>query len=78
MTGKELIIFILNYNLLDINLEDWLLSDSFLTLEQASVKLGIGTDSLSDMVRLGLVDHAEINGQIYLHKDIQLTNLKRR
>lgn len=78
MTGKEWIIFILNNNLLDENIEDLKLNDSFITLSEAAVKLGVGTNSLLDMIKLKLVDHVKFDGEIYLHKNVQLTNLKRR
>ena len=78
MTGKEWIIFILNNNLLDENLEDLRINDSFITLETAAVKLGVGTNSLTDMIKLGLVDHVKFDGQIYLHKNVQISHLKRR
>lgn len=78
MTGKDWIMFILNNNLLDEDIEDLRMNDSFLTLEDAAVKLGVGTNSLLDMIKLKLVDHVKFDGQIYLHKNVQLSQLKRR
>lgn len=78
MTGKDWIIFILNNNLLNEDIEDLKVNDSFLTLQQAAVKLGVGTNSLLDMIKLGLVDHVKFDGEIYLHKNVQLSKIKRR
>lgn len=78
MTGKDWIIFILNNNLLNEDIEDLKMNDSFLTLEDAAVKLGVGTNSLLDMIKLKLVDHVKFDGQIYVHKNVQLSQLKRR
>jgi len=78
MTGKDLVLFILNNDLLDEQIEDIKLNDSFLTIKEAAIKLGIGYNSLSDMIKLGLVDHIDIDGETYVHKNIDLTKLKRR
>ena len=78
MTGKDWIIFILNNNLLNEDIEDLKVNDSFLTLQQAAVKLGVGTNSLLDMIKLGLVDHVKFDGEIYLHKNVELSKLNKR
>lgn len=78
MTGKELIIFILNNDLLDAEIEDLRFNDAFYTVEAAAIKLHVGTNSLMDMIKLGLVDHVKFDGQIYIPKNVDLTNLKRR
>lgn len=77
MTGKDLVMFILNHNLLDVKLNTKV-RDLFLTVEEAAVKLGISTTSLNDMMKLGIVDYIIFDEKIYLHKDVQLTSKKRR
>lgn len=79
MTGKDLIMFILKYNLENVELGfDIPDGGEFITVEKAAVKLGISTTSLQDMIKLGLIDHIEIGESIYLHKDIDLSSIKRR
>ena len=79
MTGKDLILFILKYDLLDVDItSDAKFNDLFLTVEEAAVKLGVSTTSLVDMIRLDLIDYVAFDDVIYLHKDVALTSLKRR
>ena len=81
MTGKDLILFIINHDLLDVDMASHIkcsFSDLFLTVEEAAVKLGISTTSLLDMIRLGIIDYVAFDDVIYLHKDVTLTSIKRR
>lgn len=75
MTGKELVLFILNHDLLDVEIGTKITS-LFLTVEEAAVKLGISKTSLLDMIKLGVVDSITFNETIYVSKDIELTSLK--
>ena len=77
MTGKDLVLTIIKHNLLDVEI-DQKITDMFLTIEEAAVKLCVSTTSLEDMVRLGLVDSVRFGDKTYIHKDITLSNLKRR
>ena len=77
MTGKDLVLFIINHNLLDVEINKNI-CDLFLTVEEAAVKMGVGTNSILDMIRLGLIDYVAFNDKIYLYKDVDLTTLKRR
>lgn len=74
MTGKDLVLYIINNNLLDTEFNAKA-KDLFLTVEEAAVKLGISTTSLQDMIKLGIVDYVVFDEIIYVHKDIQLTSL---
>lgn len=78
MKCKDLVIFIINNNLLDEEIDDLKLSEAFLTLEQAAVKLGISTSSLRDIAESGMLDYIKYNDQLYFHENVSLTNLKRR
>ena len=77
MTGKDLVLFIINHNLLDVEINKNI-CDLFLTVEEAAVKMGVGTNSILDMIRIGLIDYVAFNDKIYLYKDVDLTTLKRR
>lgn len=80
MTGKELILFILNHNLLDVKMDGSTVHNLFMTIEQAAVKFGIGTNSVNDMIRLGLIDSVEFDGETYIYKGVVLptSSVKRR
>lgn len=79
LTGRDLVLLIINNNLLDVVLEDITIDDTiFLTVEEAAVKLGVGTKSLLDMYKLGLVPGFELGNKIYFDKDIKLSSIKRR
>ena len=78
MTGKDLILFIANHNLFDVELNKNTIKDLFLTIDEAAIKMKISTTSLLDMIRIGIIDYIEINDKIYLHKDVTLMQLKRR
>lgn len=80
MTGKDVILFILNHNLVDTKIDGYALNELFLTVEKAAVKFGIGTNSLKDMIRIGLIDCVEFDGEIYIYKDVVLptSTVKRR
>lgn len=80
MTGKDVILFILNHNLVDTKIDGYPMRDLFMTVEKAAIKFGIGTNSLKDMIKLGLIDCVEFNGETYIYKDVVLptTIVKRR
>lgn len=73
MTGKDLVLFIINHNLLDEEIDGSNMSKSFISLEDAAIKLGVSITSLEDMVKLGIFDHVIFDGKIYLHKNIDLS-----
>ena len=77
MSGKDLVLFIINHNLLDTEI-NWKVKDLFLTIEEAAVKLGISTTSLVDMLKLEMFDYVVFNDTIYVSKDIELSKIKKR
>lgn len=79
LTGRDLVLLIINNNLLDVVLEDISIDDTlFLTVDEAAIKLGISTNSLLDMYKLGLIPGFELGDKIYFDKDIELSSIKRR
>ena len=78
MTGKDLVLFIINNNLLDTEIgldpDD---KSLFLNAEQTSMKLGISTSSLLDMAKLGIIDSVDIDGKKYFYKDIDLSSIRK-
>lgn len=78
LTGRDLVLLIINNNLLDVVLDDVVIDDTlFLTVDEAAVKLGIGTKSLLDMYKLGIVPGFELGNKIYFDKDIELSSIKK-
>ena len=77
MTGKDLVLFIINHDLLNTEI-NWKVKDLFLTVEEAAVKLGISTTSLLDMLKLEMFDYVVFNDTIYVSKDIELSKIKKR
>ena len=77
MTGKDLVLFLINNDLLDKELGPKV-SDLFLSTSEAAVKLGISTTSMDDMVKLGIINHIKIDGVTYVSDHIDLKQLKRR
>lgn len=79
MTGKELILFILNHNLLDVVIDGSTVNNLFMTIEQAAIKFGVGTNSVEDMIKLGLIDSVEFDGETYIYKNVSLpTSITKR
>lgn len=77
MTCKDLVIFIIKHDLLDEKINSMKLNQLFLSLEEAAVKMGISTNSLLDMIKLGIFDYIMLDNKIYLHKDVRLTSCKK-
>lgn len=77
MTGKDVVLFIINNDLLNVEVNDNL-SGLFISSSEAAVKLGISTTSLEDMIKIGVIDHVKIDDIYYVSKNIDLKQLKRR
>ena len=77
LSGKDLVLFIINNNLMDITLDITMDEKLYLTPEKAAVKLGIGTSSLLAMYRLNLVPGIKIGDEIYFFNDIALPSNKK-
>ena len=76
MTGRELIMYILTNHLEDEPVfKDGRLM-GFMTLEEAAVKLGIGSASVQTMAQLGLIDSVQIAGMTYIPVNLRMDALK--
>lgn len=68
MTGKDLIIFILQNNLENVILEDIsVLFPNFYPVEKAAVKLGTGIESVKVLYTIGKLKGLEFNGDIFIY-----------
>lgn len=66
MTGRELIVYIL-----ENNLEDEVIFENgkifgFLSLQEAAVKFGVGVSTIATWVKLGMIKHIYIGDTIYI------------
>ena len=68
MTGKDLMIYILTNNLEDLSIED-ILAKTFLTEEQAAVKLKVGVETVRTMFNLNVLPGIKIGESIYIFAD---------
>lgn len=68
MTGRELMIYILEHGLENEPIED-VLSNAFLTEEQAAVKLEVGTETVRTLFNLNKLPGLKIGDTIYIFKD---------
>ena len=69
MTGKDLILFILNNDLLDeVILEDGALV-GFMNEEEAAVKFGVGVATVKVWCNLGMVKCIKIDDTFYILKN---------
>ncbi len=68
MTCKDLIIYILQNNLEDVELTDIsILFPNYLPLEQAAVKLHTGVETVKVLYKIGKLSGFECNGSIYIY-----------
>lgn len=75
MTGRELIIYILQNNLQDepvFNNGEFL---GFLTAEQVAAKLGFGTETIKTWAELGWVKGYSFNDELYFPANISAPEL---
>lgn len=68
MTGRELIIYILENNLEneEIFSGDTVNLPGLLTLEEAAVKMNTGVSTVRTLYTLGKIESCQIGGQIYI------------
>ena len=69
MTGKDLIIYILQNNLVDKDISE--ISSYFKTIsvEEAAIRYDVGTATIKSAFDMGLIDGFQINGQLYILDD---------
>ena len=68
MTGRELIIYILQHNLEDEEVFKNGIFVGFMTEEEAAVKFGVGVATIRTAYMLGLVQGFKIGEKVYLVK----------
>lgn len=77
MTGRDLIIYILENGLEDTNVFKNGKINGFLTVKEAAVKLGVGTATILLWYALGEIEGFYVAGELYLLKDIKDPRLER-
>ena len=70
MTGKDLIIYILNNDLENEEVEH-ILTQVFITEEKVAVMLGVGIETVRTMFILGLLPGIKIGGKTYIFNDYE-------
>lgn len=70
MTGKELILYILQNNLEDTVVLDGGLFIGFMTEEEAAVKFNVGTATIRAWYSCRMLDGTQIGDALYFRKDV--------
>lgn len=78
MTGRELIIYILQNNLEDKPVFEDGQFLGFLTVEQVAVKLGFGVETIKTWAELDWIECFEFNGELYFPANITTPELIRK
>lgn len=71
MTGRELIIFILENNLEDVSIFDGDMLPGLMTLDEAAVKWHSGRNTLKALFEMGKIPGVIIDEKIYIHKSVE-------
>lgn len=71
MTGRELIIFILENNLEDVSIFDGDTLPGLMTLDEAAVKWHSGRNTLKALFEMGKIPGVIIDEKIYIHKSVE-------
>lgn len=71
MTGKELILYILQNNLEDVNIDEFITGYfiGFMTLEEAAAKFEVGTQTVKLWHKYGLIKGIEVKDMILVCRD---------
>lgn len=71
MTGKDLVLYILQNDLLDdpVFLGERFLD--FMTIQEAAVKLDVGEATVRNWVKLNMIPSIQIGGKIFIPKNPQ-------
>lgn len=70
MTGRELIIFVMENHLEDVTIFDGDMLPGLMTLEEAAVKLEIGRNTLKALFEMEKLPGAVIDEKIYIPENI--------
>ena len=76
MTGKELILYILQHNLENeqISFENGFLD--FITVKDAAVKYNVGPETVKIWFTLGVIDGIRIGDEVYILPDAKPSGIK--
>ena len=66
MTGREIMLYILEHDLYDVNVFEDLRYLGLYTIEQAAVKLETGVESIKSLCMLNLIETKVISGTTYI------------
>ena len=69
MTGRDLILYILNNNLDNAPVVDNGRFLMFSTVDEAAVRLGVGSSTVRAWIKLGLLPHVKLGNEIYIPHD---------
>ena len=69
MTGRELIIFILNYHLEDVVLFEDGRIPGYLTVEEAAIKIGTGVETVKALYKRGALKGVTLGDTIFIKED---------
>jgi hypothetical protein len=70
MTGKELILYILQNNLEDTVVLDGTFFVGFMTVEEAAVKFNVGPETIKAWYVCRMLDGTKIGDSLYFRKDV--------
>lgn len=68
MTGKELIIYILENNLENVEIFDDNLNFIFMSIEEAAVQFECGPSTIVTLIKLGRLNAITIDGKYYIFR----------
>ena len=71
MTGRELIIFILENHLEEVSIFDGDTLPGLMTLDEAAVKWHSGRNPLKALFEMGKISGVIIDEKIYIHKNVE-------
>ena len=70
MTGKELILYILQNNLEDVVVLDGCVFLGFITEEEAAVKFNVGVETIRAWYQCRMIEGSKFGDSLYFRKDI--------
>lgn len=71
MTGRELIIYILQNNLEDTEIFDDNLKSMFMSVEEAAVLFEYGPSTIVTLIELGILNAITIDGKYYIFRKMR-------
>ena len=76
MTGKELILYILQNNLEDTIVLDGCFFVGFMTAEEVAVKFGVGVETVRAWYQCRMIEGTKISDSLYFRKDVADPRIK--